>query len=122
MARVDFKRGLAYQGRQLAGRDAAHEVHLEETILRVRVAECPGYVTAVVTLYGQGAEFVAIERYGGGWARDDDLAVQAGKASRKQVPAGPSCQADQHEEGDQQAGEDAASFHGFLGKTAMMPA
>jgi len=66
---VELQRRAAEQGRQLAGRLTAHQIHLEEALLRMHETHRPGHGGATVRRNGHHADLVP---------RDADLLVQPG--------------------------------------------
>ena len=54
---------LAQQGRELARREAARQVHLEEAVLRVQEAETVGDIGFARPAYGRRTAVVALQRH-----------------------------------------------------------
>src|SRR4051812_29792793 len=71
---------------QLASRPAPHQVHLEETLLCVCVAERPGRVMAILRADCHASQIVALDGYRGSEARGIHVAIVPGHAPTQCKP------------------------------------
>ncbi len=108
---VDVEQGGPQQGGQLAGRAAALQVHLEEAVLGVEVAQGAGQVGAAAGGDVGHAQGVAGDGDGRVEARQVGRAVKAGQAAAQQQDHRQGGQHDQADVGghdDQQDADEAA--------------
>jgi hypothetical protein len=124
MVEVGLERARADQLGQFAGRQPAHQVHLEEALLGVHEAQCPGEVVAAVGGQGDAAERVAFHRYRRGQRRGGEVAAQSRTAVGQRIPGGE--EGDEHHghQAQGQPAEDPAQERSLAheAKTAKMPA
>jgi hypothetical protein len=100
---------VAYELRKLAGRAAASEIHLEESLLRVQEPGGPDDILARAAANPGHSQPVAIDGDGGGEAGESDLSVQnreAGPQPGARPHGARAREEEQAQEGDQEyAGE-----------------
>ncbi len=85
---VGVQRPRAEQSGQFAGGGAAQQVHLEEALLRVHVAQGAGGVPGAGGVDGDDAEGIALHRGRRRQARQRHAALQARQAAAQQQPGG----------------------------------
>ena len=113
VAPVEVERDRAEQLRQLAGRGAAHQVHLEIAFLRMHVAEraqCVGFVGGVD---GDHAQRVAFDSHRRRQPVQRQFAVQRRQAAAQQPPHRQDDRRDEHGYGNQETLEPFAHGRGF---------
>ena len=104
---IHRQRGRPHQRGQLARAGPAHQVHLEETFLRVHVAHRPGDVGAIAAVEGGRAARVAGDRHRRVQRRHRTRAVQPGEAAGEQPPSGGQRHQHQHRQGQQDGAQQA---------------
>ncbi len=100
VALVGLQRARAQQLGQFPGGAATHQVHLEEALLRVYVAQCARHVGFVGGIDGDDAERVALHLHRLRQSRQDQVALQRRHAAAQQPPA--RCQREDSEYQQQQ--------------------
>ena len=121
---IGLQCGRPDQRRQIAGRQAAHQVHVEVALLRVDVANRIANVVAVPAVEGGGTHHITRHGDRGGQSGRGDLPIQSGAAQCQQAPGGGEGGEQQQGKRDQAAAQPAPagrSRHG-LSNTAKMPA
>ena len=87
-AAVGRQRHCAEQFGEFAGRAAAQQVHLEEALLGVHVAESPRRIQLIPRTHGHAAERVALDVDSRGQPVHVHLAIVFGQARPQRQPAG----------------------------------
>ncbi len=123
MVEIGRERCRTHQCCQLAGWHAAHQVHLEETFLRVYVTERVAEVGTVLALQRDRTQRVAADAHTGAQAGQLLLPIEAGATTAEQPPAGGEYDQQQRQECQQQAAPHAPAWGRHCAtNTAKMPA